>query len=428
MRVTSSCCWPDFYLLDEPTLGLDPLIQRAFRQLLAYAHARGATVLLSSHVLSEVESLCTRIGLLKQGRLVQLGTLAELRRFTALLLAAIAAGIAAGTALALSIVGEPNTGGAFLTLLAAWCAAVICYGLGLLLAQFFTSAKTAAGVGSTALIVLYVVGNSADDLGPVGSLRYLSPFTYANLSRVLVPGIEPHWPSKAGMLTVAAALIAASGWLFGHRDIAASAWRRPGSSGGTRAARRRRVIVSSLWGDGLYHGRLAMVTWALSAAALTAVMVSLEPAAMNAWEYFDVLLPAAPDVVSQREAQYLGLSSSLIIPFIAEYVVAQSAKWSADFAAGRTALILSAPISWVRLLATRLGLVLTIYLSAAYLLTFIVPMLEWPEWINRLSIFTAFGNPYLAWPGFADALVILVLAAPGTLLAFIVTARSQKSP
>lgn len=70
---------PDFYILDEPTLGLDPLVQRSFRELLLHENERGATVVLSSHVLSEVESICTRIGVLKQGRLVRSGTLDELR-------------------------------------------------------------------------------------------------------------------------------------------------------------------------------------------------------------------------------------------------------------------------------------------------------------------------------------------------------------
>lgn len=71
---------PDFYLLDEPTLGLDPLVQRTFRNMVLEANSAGATVLLSSHVLSEVESICTQIGLLKQGRLVRQGTLDELRQ------------------------------------------------------------------------------------------------------------------------------------------------------------------------------------------------------------------------------------------------------------------------------------------------------------------------------------------------------------
>ncbi|WP_448006747.1 ABC transporter ATP-binding protein [Agromyces bauzanensis] len=70
---------PDLYILDEPTLGLDPLVQREFRRLLLEANANGATILLSSHVLSEVELICTRIGLLKQGRLWKVGTLDELR-------------------------------------------------------------------------------------------------------------------------------------------------------------------------------------------------------------------------------------------------------------------------------------------------------------------------------------------------------------
>lgn len=74
---------PDFYLLDEPTLGLDPLVQRTFRELVLRENERGATVLLSSHVLSEVESICTQIGLLKQGRLVRKGTLDELRQLKA---------------------------------------------------------------------------------------------------------------------------------------------------------------------------------------------------------------------------------------------------------------------------------------------------------------------------------------------------------
>lgn len=74
---------PDVYILDEPTLGLDPLMQREFRQILRDEQRRGATILLSSHVLPEVESVCSRIGFLNAGRLVRDGTLDELRAFTA---------------------------------------------------------------------------------------------------------------------------------------------------------------------------------------------------------------------------------------------------------------------------------------------------------------------------------------------------------
>ncbi len=70
---------PRLLVLDEPTLGLDPLMQQEFRALVREAVADGATVFLSSHVLSEVEQICDRIAMIRAGRLVRLGSLAELR-------------------------------------------------------------------------------------------------------------------------------------------------------------------------------------------------------------------------------------------------------------------------------------------------------------------------------------------------------------
>jgi ABC-2 type transport system ATP-binding protein len=73
----------DLLLLDEPTSGLDPLMEVAFRQTVSEAKERGQTVLLSSHILSEVEALCDRVGILRAGRLIEQGTLAELRHLSA---------------------------------------------------------------------------------------------------------------------------------------------------------------------------------------------------------------------------------------------------------------------------------------------------------------------------------------------------------
>ena len=73
----------DLLILDEPTSGLDPLMEVAFRDTVAEAKARGQTVFLSSHILSEVEALCDRVGILRAGRLVEQGTLPELRHLTA---------------------------------------------------------------------------------------------------------------------------------------------------------------------------------------------------------------------------------------------------------------------------------------------------------------------------------------------------------
>jgi ABC-2 type transport system ATP-binding protein len=71
-------------ILDEPTSGLDPLMEQAFRHSVHEARQRGQTVFLSSHILSEVEALCDRVGILRQGALVEMGTMAELRHLSAL--------------------------------------------------------------------------------------------------------------------------------------------------------------------------------------------------------------------------------------------------------------------------------------------------------------------------------------------------------
>jgi ABC-2 type transport system ATP-binding protein len=73
----------DLLLLDEPTSGLDPLMEVAFRECIQEAKSRGQTVFLSSHILSEVEALCDRVGILRNGRLVDEGTLQELRHLAA---------------------------------------------------------------------------------------------------------------------------------------------------------------------------------------------------------------------------------------------------------------------------------------------------------------------------------------------------------
>jgi ABC-2 type transport system ATP-binding protein len=72
----------ELLLLDEPTAGLDPLREAAFREVVADERHGGRTVLLSSHILSEVEALCDRVSIIRAGRVVESGTLAELRHLT----------------------------------------------------------------------------------------------------------------------------------------------------------------------------------------------------------------------------------------------------------------------------------------------------------------------------------------------------------
>jgi ABC-2 type transport system ATP-binding protein len=72
----------ELLMLDEPTSGLDPLMEAAFRDCIEEERHGGRTVLLSSHILSEVESLCERVTIIRAGRAVESGTLAEMRHLT----------------------------------------------------------------------------------------------------------------------------------------------------------------------------------------------------------------------------------------------------------------------------------------------------------------------------------------------------------
>ncbi|GHJ91774.1 MULTISPECIES: ABC transporter ATP-binding protein [Streptomyces] len=72
----------ELLVLDEPTSGLDPLMEEVFQDCVREARDRGRTVLLSSHILSEVETLCDRVSIVRKGRTVESGSLAQLRHLT----------------------------------------------------------------------------------------------------------------------------------------------------------------------------------------------------------------------------------------------------------------------------------------------------------------------------------------------------------
>lgn len=72
----------DIYILDEPTSGLDPLMERKFQKYLLDLKAQGKTILLSSHILSEVEKLCDHVSIIRKGKIIEEGTLEELRHLT----------------------------------------------------------------------------------------------------------------------------------------------------------------------------------------------------------------------------------------------------------------------------------------------------------------------------------------------------------
>lgn len=72
----------ELYIFDEPTSGLDPLMEELFQKHVMSLKEAGRSILLSSHILSEVERMCDRIGIIREGRMVETGTLDEMRQLS----------------------------------------------------------------------------------------------------------------------------------------------------------------------------------------------------------------------------------------------------------------------------------------------------------------------------------------------------------
>lgn len=83
----------DLLILDEPTSGLDPLMERVFRECVKEAKSNGQTIFLSSHILGEVEALCDRIAVLREGKLVETGNLNDLKHLSAVTIEATFEGV-----------------------------------------------------------------------------------------------------------------------------------------------------------------------------------------------------------------------------------------------------------------------------------------------------------------------------------------------
>jgi ABC-2 type transport system ATP-binding protein len=107
---------PDILLLDEPTVGLDPLMEAEFQAVAREAAGNGQTVFLSSHLLDEVEDVCQRVAILRAGVLVEVATLEELRRLETTIFEAVLAGPVPELAGLPGVVGvEPMDGGVRVT-------------------------------------------------------------------------------------------------------------------------------------------------------------------------------------------------------------------------------------------------------------------------------------------------------------------------
>ncbi len=405
-------------------------------------------------------------------------------------LALIGLGLALALVVATVAGDQPDLSGSFGIALAGVLCAGAAWGLGLLVAQLMGSARSATAWATGALSVLYVVSNVSDQLGPLGVLRFVSPFYYYTRSRALVPGHGVDVVALVALVAVTGVLLAAAAWAFDRRDVPTGLWARQ-----RRAVPRpvpvQRPALRTMWTAVLLRQRIGLMVWSLAAAFTLALMGYLEPAVVDVWGQFDMaaaILGNRPGVSADQ--QYLSFAAQLVLPILTAYVITQANGWVGDLRHGRVELVLAAPMSWRALVVHRLlaltagsivitvsgiaglvagslavglapeplGLVrvtadvvlftvalaavaalvvawlgsggvsaLAAFTAGSYLLVYLVPLFAWPDWVMRLSVFGAAGDPYLAMPPFGGLVFLLALAGLGGLAATVIAQRAAKT-
>jgi ABC-2 type transport system permease protein len=448
-----------------------------------YAATQGA------HAIRGAEARGVPAEILATGR-SRLSLLVDRAAGFALTLALICLGLGGALAVSMAVGDAPDVGGSFITALAVGLCALVAYALGVLVSQVTPTERAGTAVTGLLLAVLYLLTNVAGDIGPVGAVRYVSPFHYYNLSRALVPGHGLDAPSIVGMAAATVVLLGAAGWALRSRDYDSGLLARRARP--ARPVRRiQRPALRSVWAATLLRQRGALLAWAAAAAAYLGLTAWLEPTVADMWEKFQMtrsIIGGRPG--STPADQYLAFVGQLVAPIVIAYVVVQAAGWVSDLRQGRVEMVLAAPMSWPRLvferlLATTLGAAviiavamagltvtaaaagvrvdalgvarlaavtlllsaalaavaaivvawlrtaaavtaLAVFVAASYLLVYLVPLFAWPDWVARASVFGAVGTPYLELPAWTGLAVLTGLAGLGGVCAALIAQRSAK--
>ncbi|HET8643346.1 MAG TPA: ABC transporter permease subunit [Pseudonocardiaceae bacterium] len=451
--------------------------------LTLYAAVQGA------HAVRGAEARGVPAEILATGR-SRAGVLLDRAAGFAVTLTLIGLGLGAGLAVAMAVGGEPDFGGSLVTGFVVALCAFTGYALGVLVSQLTPSTRTGAGLAALLLAGLYLLTNVSDQVGPLAVLRFASPFHYANASRALVPGQGFDVASSLGLAAAAVAMLGAAAWAYEYRDYGAGLWRRRPRPTRHRPRVQRPALHALWSATLLRQrlGLLTWSVSAALALALMGWLEPAVEDMWNEFQYTKQLFGAEPG--RSVADQYLGYTGQLVVPIVAAYVIAQATGWVNDLRQGRAELLLAAPVSWPRLVWQRLlatiagttvitaaavagltgtalaagigvdpaGLtrsvavtvlfaaalagvaavavawlrstaavaVLAAFLAASYLLVYLVPLLDWPQWVLRASVFGAYGYPYLEVPAWTGLAALTVLAVSGGLAAAAIAQRSPK--
>ena len=389
--------------------------------------------------------------------------------------------------------GEPQALRSFGALAEVSLGASVFFALSLAISQFTSSSRTSSGVTGAVMLACFLVANLGADLGGWAWLRYLSPFWYAQQSRVLVPGYDVSIGATLALVVTFAALVTVAAAAFERRDLGSAVVTRRTSAPRVSEFRVRRPWLRTLWTAEISRQRLGLAMWTLGAGAWFAMYVSVTPTILTYWNQSDLIRRLFASVPpGSLQDQYLSYVIILTAPLLTAFALVQAARWVRDSEERRTELELSCPVSRTRLwlerlfaltagavvviagsvvglwlgglsagvtlrgdgllraaadlllLAMAVGAVgamtvttlrsgraigaLGIFLGVSFFLTVFGPMLDWPAWVIRLSVFQAFGNPYITDVALRDVGFVVGLAAAAAAATLVVSERRSAAP
>jgi ABC-2 type transport system permease protein len=397
----------------------------------------------------------------------------------------ISLGLGFGTVLALNASGEPATSAAIITLLAGGIAVLPIFGLALIISQFVRNARTASGITSIIVTTLYVLSNIADKFSWLEPIKYFTPFYYANLSRPVIPGFSANYSSWLLMFVIAIIFVLIANQIFIRRDIAGTPIKFARKDVMRKAHVPKGFIRDILWRQRL--GLVAWTV--TSGAFIGVFISLMSGIVEIWEEFAFLQQFSASGFGTTAQEQYLAMVYEMLPPFVAGFLIQQGSKWTSDLNEGRVQLFLSNGISKSALILKRMiaGVIgceiiiltsllvatigsllqdaplnaeammrvlvigtlfalafaaivsllvsmlagrnptqlLSIYVGAAWMISFMVPYLDWPDWLLRLSIFDAFGHPYVDWPSNLNFVTIFGAIGIGISGSIAVSKRSQ---
>lgn len=409
-------------------------------------------------------------------------------------MALVAIGVGVLTWFGTLAAGEPQLLPSFGAIAEVALAASVFFALALLLSQLVASSRTSSGIAAALMLATYLAGNLNEDLGWWSWVKYLSPFWYAQQSRVLIPA---HTFNVGATLALAGAFVvltSAAAVAFSQRDVGAPLWTRRTEAGSTQQPfRRRQPWLATPGLADLAWQRGALVAWFAGTTAWFALYVAVTPTILKYWTSSDLIQRITASIPSASLAdQYISYVVNLTAPLVAAFALVQAARWVKDSEEHRTDLELVCPVSRRRLWLERmaaltagalvvtagctLGMVLGAlaagvtldaygvaragadllllamatgavgalvvatlrsslaigvlggFLGLSFFVTIFGPLLSWPEWAIRLSVFQAFGAPYAGTVAARDALFVAGVAVIGTAAALIVASRRSTAP